>query len=75
MPLQLVSSDWRERHKFLKCERAFGLGQLSVDPSANCHRYPVELPLDIHSDFATYHTQFGIVRRPTHRNTSWDAAK
>ena len=34
-----------------------------------------ELPLDIHNDNATYDTQFGTVSRPTHRNTSWDAAK
>ncbi|WOO79172.1 Alpha-mannosidase [Vanrija pseudolonga] len=34
-----------------------------------------ELPLDIHSDVATYDTQFGSLTRPTHRNTSWDAAK
>ncbi len=40
------------------------------------HRFlKFELPLDIHHDTATYDTQFGIVRRPTHRNTSWDAAK
>lgn len=34
-----------------------------------------ELPLAIRSETATYDTQFGIVRRPTHRNTSWDAAR
>ncbi|WVO20440.1 uncharacterized protein IAS62_001736 [Cryptococcus decagattii] len=34
-----------------------------------------ELPIDIYSDFATYDTQFGTIARPTHRNTSWDAAK
>lgn len=34
-----------------------------------------ELPLDIHCDYATYDTQFGTLRRPTHRNTSWDASK
>ncbi|KAH8829151.1 glycosyl hydrolases family 38 N-terminal domain-containing protein [Flagelloscypha sp. PMI_526] len=34
-----------------------------------------ELPLDIHSDNATYETQFGWVQRPTHKNTTWDAAK
>ncbi|KAJ7467473.1 glycoside hydrolase family 38 protein [Mycena latifolia] len=34
-----------------------------------------ELPLDIHSDNATYETQFGHVQRPTHKNTTWDAAK
>lgn len=32
-------------------------------------------PVDIRSDFATYDIQFGNVTRPTHRNTSWDAAK
>ncbi|CCH42096.1 putative mannosidase [Wickerhamomyces ciferrii] len=35
----------------------------------------VEFPVDIHSDFASYETQFGITRRPTHYNTSWDVAK
>ena len=35
----------------------------------------VELPLNIHSDNATYETQFGHVQRPTHKNTTWDAAK
>ncbi|ODV74122.1 alpha-mannosidase [Cyberlindnera jadinii NRRL Y-1542] len=35
----------------------------------------VEFPVDIHSDFASYETQFGITKRPTHYNTSWDVAK
>jgi alpha-mannosidase len=35
----------------------------------------VELPLDIHSDVATYETPWGHVQRPTHKNTTWDAAK
>ncbi|KAJ1853986.1 Glycoside hydrolase, 38 vacuolar alpha mannosidase, partial [Coemansia sp. RSA 2703] len=30
---------------------------------------------DILSDSATYETQYGVVRRPTHRNTTWDMAK
>ncbi|KAJ3513202.1 hypothetical protein NMY22_g15114 [Coprinellus aureogranulatus] len=34
-----------------------------------------ELPLDIHSDHATYETQFGHLQRPTHKNTTWDMAK
>lgn len=32
-------------------------------------------PVDIHADTATYDIQFGTAERPTHRNTSWDAAK
>lgn len=32
-------------------------------------------PTDINADKATYDIQFGTVERPTHKNTSWDAAK
>ncbi|WP_246470199.1 alpha-mannosidase [Cohnella nanjingensis] len=32
-------------------------------------------PLDIRSDSASCEIQFGYLRRPTHRNTSWDYAK
>ncbi len=32
-------------------------------------------PVDINADKATYEVQFGSVERPTHTNTSWDAAK
>ncbi|EIW69817.1 hypothetical protein TREMEDRAFT_43495 [Tremella mesenterica DSM 1558] len=40
------------------------------------HRFlKFELPLTVTSDMASYDTQFGILQRPTHRNTSWDNAK
>ena len=32
-------------------------------------------PLDIHADRSTAEVQFGHVHRPTHDNTSWDAAR
>jgi len=32
-------------------------------------------PLSIRSHEATFETMYGVVRRPTHRNTSWDAAR
>jgi hypothetical protein len=35
----------------------------------------VALPVDIHSPNATYGTQFGLIERPTHRNTTLDQAK
>ncbi len=35
----------------------------------------VEFPVDIRSTEASYESQFGVVRRPTHYNTSWDMAK
>ncbi|KZV87865.1 glycoside hydrolase family 38 protein [Exidia glandulosa HHB12029] len=34
-----------------------------------------EIPVNVHSDNAFYETQWGYVQRPTHRNTTWDAAK
>lgn len=35
----------------------------------------VQFPVNISADFASYETQFGITKRPTHFNTSWDVAK
>jgi alpha-mannosidase len=32
-------------------------------------------PLAVHSHEATYETLYGVTRRPTHRNTSWDASR
>lgn len=32
-------------------------------------------PVEVRSDFATFECAFGVVRRPTHNNTSWDEAK
>ncbi|MGY5052567.1 alpha-mannosidase [Streptomyces sp. 900105755] len=32
-------------------------------------------PLDVHADQESAEIQFGHVRRPTHENTSWDAAR
>jgi len=35
----------------------------------------VAFPLDVRAEHTTAETQFGAVRRPTHVNTSWEAAK
>ncbi|KAH3660029.1 hypothetical protein OGAPHI_007234 [Ogataea philodendri] len=35
----------------------------------------IEVPVSVNNDFASYETQFGITKRPTHFNTSWDVAK
>ena len=32
-------------------------------------------PVDVHSTEATFEIQYGNVKRPTHKNTSWDFAK
>ncbi|SCU90724.1 LAMI_0E03356g1_1 [Lachancea mirantina] len=35
----------------------------------------VEFPVNVRNDFASYETQYGVTKRPTHYNTSWDVAK
>ncbi len=35
----------------------------------------VAFPLDLRTRQATYEMQYGVVERPTHRNTSWDQAR
>jgi alpha-mannosidase len=46
-----------------------------VDWREKHHFLKFELPVDIHDNDATFECQFGSLKRPTHRNTSWDQAK
>jgi alpha-mannosidase len=52
---------------------------LEIDAEIEWHEtmkfLKVEFPVDIVNTEASYETQFGIVRRPTHYNTTWDMAK
>jgi alpha-mannosidase len=58
---------------------ALHLGRIEVDTEVDWHEAERVLKLavdcDVHADRATYETQFGHVVRPTHVNTSWDAAR
>ncbi|CAM1507954.1 Fc.00g048020.m01.CDS01 [Cosmosporella sp. VM-42] len=55
------------------------LSQLQVTCEVDWHEsrrfLKAEFPWNIHSDHATYDSQFGITRSATHYNTSWDYAK
>ncbi|KAH7105393.1 glycosyl hydrolases family 38 N-terminal domain-containing protein [Auriculariales sp. MPI-PUGE-AT-0066] len=55
--------------------RAFFRFDTKVDWHQRHEILKFELPVDIHSDNAYYESQWGHVSRPTHRNTTWDAAK
>lgn len=46
-----------------------------IDWHENMKFLKVEFPVDIRSTEAAYETQYGIIKRPTHYNTSWDMAK
>jgi len=58
---------------------AAGSAELVVDLEVDWHEHErllkVELPLDVHADASTSEIQFGHLARPTHENTSWDAAR
>lgn len=49
--------------------------EAEVEWQENMKFLKVEFPVDIVNTEATYEIQYGLVRRPTHYNTSWDLAK
>ena len=46
-----------------------------IDWQQNHQVLKLAFPLDVHTNEATFEIQYGHVKRPTHRNTSWDAAR
>ena len=46
----------------------------TVDWKENRKLLKVEFPLEIRSTFASYEVQYGLVTRPTHKNTPYDEA-
>ncbi|WYZ46565.1 hypothetical protein EsH8_IX_000790 [Colletotrichum jinshuiense] len=60
--------DDEESQSYLECTAV-------VDWHETMKFLKVEFPVDVRHHEASYDTQFGIIRRPTHYNTSWDMAK
>jgi alpha-mannosidase len=56
-----------------------GARRLDIDTTVDWHErekfLKAAFPLDVRADEAAAETQFGHLRRPTHVNTSWEAAK
>ncbi|TQF01607.1 alpha-mannosidase [Kitasatospora acidiphila] len=56
-----------------------GAKRLDLDTEVDWHEtekfLKVAFPLDLHTDRYAAETQFGHLHRPTHTNTSWEAAK
>jgi alpha-mannosidase len=54
-------------------------GELVVETEVDWHEHDrllkVALPVDVHAETSCSEIQFGHLRRPTHTNTSWDAAR
>lgn len=53
--------------------------QIDLDVTVDWHErekfLKLSFPLDLHTERSSSEIQFGHVKRPTHANTSWDAAK
>ncbi len=49
--------------------------QTAVDWRETHRMLRVAFPVEVCSDTAAFDIQYGFVRRPTHRNTSWDLAR
>ena len=48
---------------------------IDIDWQHREHLLSMRFPLAVHADTAACDVQFGVVRRPTHASTPWDAAK
>ncbi|KAH8648694.1 alpha-mannosidase [Xylariales sp. PMI_506] len=63
-----LSAALSEEQTFVECTA-------DVDWHETMKFLKVEFPVNVRNTEASYETQYGIVRRPTHYNTSWDMAK
>jgi alpha-mannosidase len=74
-----VSRTWRDSRIEQTYRLLSGSRRLDIATRIDWHDRQTYLqarfPLAVHSHEATYETLYGVTRRPTHRNTSWDAAR
>ncbi len=74
-----VTRGWRGSRIEQTYRLLAGSKRLDIETFIDWHERQVLLkarfPLAVRTHEATYETMYGAVRRPTHRNTSWDAAR
>ncbi len=74
-----VRRTWRDSRIEQTYRLLSGSRRLDIATRIDWHERQIYLqarfPLAVHSHEATYETMYGVVRRPTHRNTSWDATR
>jgi alpha-mannosidase len=74
-----VLRTWRDSRIEQTYRLLDGSRQVDIVTRIDWHERQVYLqaqfPLAVHSHEAAYETLYGVVHRPTHRNTSWDAAR
>ena len=80
-PRAVVKQTYRLGYSELTQEIALTAGSARLDFVTQLHWREIrsmlraQFPVAVHADEATYEIQFGHLRRPTHRNTTWDLAK
>ena len=80
-PRAILVQTYRYGHSELVQEIALTLGSRRLDFDSRLHwretasMLRTRFPVAVHADEATYEIQFGSIRRPTHKNTTWDLAK
>ena len=74
-----VERRWRDSAIVQTYRLLAGSRRLDIETEIDWHErerlVKALFPLAVHTHEATYETMYGVVRRPTHRNTSWDAAR
>ena len=74
-----VRRTWRDSQIEQTYRLLAGSRRLDIVTRIDWHERQIYLqarfPLAVHSHEATFETLYGVTRRPTHRNTSWDAAR
>lgn len=74
-----VTRQWRSSKVVQTYRLGNGSRRLDIETHLEWHERRTFLralfPLNIHANAASFETAFGAVSRPTHRNTSWDAAR
>jgi len=74
-----VTRKWRSSTVVQTYRLSIGSSRLDIETTLDWRERRTFLralfPLNVHADTARFETAFGAVSRPTHRNTSWDAAR
>jgi alpha-mannosidase len=74
-----VYHSWRDSRIVQTYRLWAGSRRLDIETHVEWHERQILLralfPLAVRSHEATFETMYGVVRRPTHRNTSWEAAR
>jgi len=80
-PLAVLTQTYRIGHSELTQEIVLASGSKRLDFATKARwretatMLRTQFPVAVHAEEATYEIQFGHIKRPTHRNTTWDLAR